>query len=110
MNDFLLPHFKGDAFEPSSTDVGDVSYNCPTLQVHVASWPNGCPGHSWQNICAAGSSLGKKAAVHAGKVLAATAIDLFENEELIQKSWEEFKVRTKDGYACPIPEGAIAQV
>ncbi|MBO4337756.1 MAG: amidohydrolase [Lachnospiraceae bacterium] len=110
MNDFLLPHFKGDAFEPASTDVGDVSYNCPTLQIHVASWPNGCPGHSRQNVACAGSSLGYKAAVHAGKVLAATALDLFENEELVRKCNEEFRARTKDGYTCPIPEGKVAEL
>ncbi|MCR5686111.1 MAG: amidohydrolase [Lachnospiraceae bacterium] len=108
MNDFLLPHYTGDAYTPASTDVGDVSYNCPTLQIHVASWPNGCPGHSPQNVSCAGSSIGYKAALHAGKVLAATAIDLFENEELIRKCREEFEDRTKDGYACPIPEGAQA--
>lgn len=49
MNDVLLPLFTGEAFCPGSTDVGDVSWQCPTAQLHVASWPNGCPGHSWQN-------------------------------------------------------------
>ncbi len=110
MNDFLLPHFMGDAFEPASTDVGDVSYNCPTLQIHVASWPNGCPGHSWQNVACAGSSLGFKAAVHAGKVLAATALDLFEDDDLLRKCHDEFNLRTKDGYACPIPKDAVAKL
>jgi len=110
MNDFLLPHFMGDAFEASSTDVGDVSYNCPTVQIHVASWPNGCPGHSWQNVACGGTSIGKKALLHAGKVLAATAIDLFENEDILKESLSELKERTKDGYNCPIPKGAIAKV
>ena len=37
-----------------STDVGDVSWQTPTGQIHVAAWPNGSPGHSWQNVsCAA---------------------------------------------------------
>ncbi|SFP73964.1 aminobenzoyl-glutamate utilization protein B [Butyrivibrio proteoclasticus] len=110
MNDFLLPHFLGDAFEASSTDVGDVSNNCPTLQIHVASWPNGCPGHSWQNVACGGTSIGRKAALHAGKVLAATAIDLFENKEIIKESTLELMERTKDGYNCPIPEGALAKI
>ena len=110
MNAFLLPHFMGDAFEASSTDVGDVSWQCPTVQVHVAAWPDGCPGHSWQNVSSAGSSIGHKAAVHAGKVLAATAIDLFENPELLQEARAEFEQRTMDGYVCPIPEGAEAKL
>ena len=109
MNDFLLPHYMGDAFESGSTDVGDVSWNCPTAQIHVAAWPNGCPGHSWQNVSSAGSSIGHKAALHAGKVLCAAAIDLYENEELINKSREEFKKRTASGYICPIPDDAILE-
>ena len=71
MNRFLLPLYQGDAFQPGSTDVGDVSWQCPTAQIHVAAWPNGCPGHSWQNVSCDRTSIGHKAAVHAGKVLCA---------------------------------------
>lgn len=108
MNEFLLPHFMGEAFEPSSTDVGDVSWNCPTAQIHVAAWPNGCPGHSWQNVSSAGTDIGHKAAVHAGKVLCAAAIDLYENPDILVKARAEFEKRTVTGYVCPIPEGAKA--
>jgi len=110
MNDFLLPHFTKDAFEPGSTDVGDVSWQCPTLQIHVAAWPNGCPGHSWQNVSSGGSSIGHKAELHAGKVLCATAIDLYEHDQILKEANEEFKERTKEGYVCPIPDDAIARV
>lgn len=109
MNDFLLPHFKGDAFEPGSTDVGDVSWLCPTVQIHVAAWPNGCPGHSWQNVSCGRSEIGHKAAVHAGKVLCATAIDLFEDSDTLIAAEKEHKKRTAEGYVCPIPEDAIAE-
>ncbi len=50
MNDFLLPLYQGEAFSPGSTDVGDVSWLCPTAQIHVAAYPNGTPGHSWQVV------------------------------------------------------------
>ncbi|WP_408071883.1 M20 family metallopeptidase [Butyrivibrio sp. JL13D10] len=109
MNEFLLPHFQKEAFEPSSTDVGDVSWNCPTAQIHVAAWPNGCPGHSWQNVSSARSEIGHKSAVHAGKVLCAAAIDLFEKPELLTEAGKEFEKRTATGYVCPIPKEAIAE-
>ncbi len=109
MNGFLLPHYKGDAFEPGSTDVGDVSWQCPTVQVHVAAWPNGCPGHSWQNVSCDRTDIGHKAAVHAGKVLCGAAIDLFEDEGALKAAREEFEKRTADGYVCPIPEDAVAE-
>ena len=107
MNDFLLPLFSGEFFQPGSTDVGDVSWLTPTAQIHVASWPNGCPGHSWQNVSCDRTEIGHKAAVHAGKVLAAAAIDLMERPDVLKKAREEFELRTAAGYTCPIPEGAV---
>ena len=109
LNDFLLPLYDGEAFEPGSSDVGDVSWCTPTAQIHVAAWPNGCPGHSWQSTSSAGSNIGKKAALHAGKVLAAAAIELLCDEGLLNDAKKEFKERTKKGYTCPIPDDARAE-
>ncbi len=110
LNDFLLPLYEGDCFRPGSTDVGDVSWLTPTAQIHVAAWPNGCPGHSWQSTASAGSSIGRKAAVHAGKVLASTAIELFMNKKLLQDVKKEFTIETLSGYVCPIPSDAVPVV
>ena len=110
MNDFLLPLYQGQAFNPGSTDVGDVSWECPTAQIHVASWPNGCPGHSWQNVSCGRTDVGHKAAVHAGKVLCAAAIDLFNSPETLAAAKAEFLRRTAEGYTCPIPPEAVPTV
>ena len=91
----------------STTDVGDVSWQTPVGQIHVAAWPNGCPGHSWQNVSCAGSDLGFKAAVHAGKVLACAVIDLMTQPELLSQARAEFEKATKAGYTCPIPADAL---
>ena len=107
MNAFLAPAYAGEAFEPGSTDVGDVSWLAPTAQIHVAAWPNGCPGHSWQIVSCGRTDIGHKAALQAGKVLAAGAIDLFEDPKLLKEARIEFERRTKDGFTCPIPEGAV---
>ncbi len=106
MNGFLAPLYQGEAFQPGSTDVGDVSWQCPTGQIHVAAWPNGCPGHSWQNVSCDRTDIGHKAAVHAGKVLAATVVDLMEDPELLAAAAAEFRRQTAAGYTCPIPAGA----
>ncbi|MBD5550193.1 MAG: amidohydrolase [Lachnospiraceae bacterium] len=105
MNAFLAPLYTGEAFEPGSTDVGDVSWLTPTAQIHVAAWPNGCPGHSWQNVSCGKTAIGHKAVLQAGKVLAAGAIDLFKNPDRLRAAKEEFKRRTKGGFTCPIPDG-----
>jgi len=110
LNDFLLPLYEGECFEPGSTDVGDVSWLTPTAQIHVTAWPNGCPGHSWQSTSSAGSSIGRKAAVHTGKVLAASAVELFMNPALLEEAKEEFEQRTSCGYSCPVPADAVPVV
>lgn len=110
MNDVLLPLYQGEAFSPGSTDVGDVSWQCPTAQLHVAAWPNGCPGHSWQNVSCGKTSIGHKAALCAGKVLCAAAVDLLEQPELLQAARREYEERTADGYTCPIPPDAVPTV
>ena len=107
MNAFLTPLYQGEAFKAGSTDVGDVSWLTPTAQIHVAAWPNGCPGHSWQNVSCDGSEIGYKAAIHAGKVLAAAAMDLFADPKLLKEAREEFEKRTASGYVCPIPAEAV---
>lgn len=110
MNDFLLPLYQGEAFRPGSTDVGDVSWQCPTAQIQVAAWPNGCPGHSWQNVSCGRTAIGHKAAVHAGKVLAAAAIDLMMDPATLAAARAEFQKRTEAGYTCPIPADAVPTI
>ena len=107
MNGFLTPLYQGEAFKAGSTDVGDVSWLTPTGQIHVAAWPNGCPGHSWQNVSCDRTEIGHKAAIQAAKVLAATAMDLFADPQLLREARKEFEKRTAEGYVCPIPQDAV---
>ena len=106
-NDFLMPLYQGPAFNAGSTDVGDVSYQCPTAQIHVAVWPNHVPCHSWQVVSCNKTPMAHKATVHAGKVLCAAAIDLLEQPALLEAAKAEFRQRTAAGYNCPIPADAV---
>ena len=109
-NDFLMPLYQGPAFNAGSTDVGDVSYQCPTAQIHLAVWPNNVPCHSWQVVSCNKTPLAHKATVHAGKVLCAAAIDLLNQPELLAQAKAEFQKRTAGGYTCSIPPDAVAAV
>lgn len=102
MSSVIEPHSDDDTAESTSTDVGDVSYLTPTAQIHVAAFPADCPGHSWQNVSAAGSSIGHKAVIQAGKILALSAVSLYEDPGILKKARSEFEERTKDGYFCPV--------
>ena len=106
-NDFLMLLYQGPAFNAGSTDVGDVSYQCPTAQIHVAVWPNHVPCHSWQVVSCNKTPMAHKATVHAGKVLCAAAIDLLEQPALLEAAKAEFRQRTAGGYTCPIPADAV---
>ena len=108
LNDFLGPLYQADdAFSAGSTDVGDVSWLCPTAQIRVAAFASGAPGHSWQNVSLGGSSIGHKAALHAGKVLAAAVIDLFSQPDTIAAAKAEFETHTQGGFTSPIPPEAV---
>ena len=107
INDFIPQLYSSTAFVPGSTDVGDVSWLTPTSQIETVCWPAGVPGHSWQIVACGKSSLAHKGMFLAAKVLAATAIDLLTDPELLEKAKKEFDERSAEGYVCPIEEGAV---
>lgn len=105
MLDVVMPYIQSEAALAGSSDVGDVSWVCPTAQINVASYAQDTPGHSWQLVAQGKQGPAHKGMLHAGKVMAAAAIKLMENPQLIEKAKEEHKMRVGDGYICPIPQG-----
>lgn len=73
-----------------STDVGDVSWNVPTVGMSAATWVAGTPAHSWQAVASGGTGIGIKGMQVAAKCMALTAIDLFSDAGLRDKATEEF--------------------
>ncbi|MEZ2414742.1 amidohydrolase [Muriicola sp. E247] len=82
--------YKTTARASGSTDVGDVSFAVPTVGMRAATWVPGTPAHSWQAVAAGGTSIGNKGMMVAAKALSLTAIDLFEDPDLVKKAKEEF--------------------
>lgn len=76
-----------------STDVSDISWVTPTVGLGTATFVPGSAGHSWQNVAAAGSSIGVKGAVSAAKTLALTGADLFANPDIVKKAKAELAER-----------------
>jgi aminobenzoyl-glutamate utilization protein B len=73
----------------ASSDVGDVSWTVPTAGISTATFIPGSSGHSWQNVAAAGSSIGEKGMIMAAKAIALSAYDLFKNPVLVEESNKE---------------------
>jgi aminobenzoyl-glutamate utilization protein B len=74
----------------ASTDLADVSWNVPTVQVVAATFVPGVPAHSWQATACAGASIGLKGMMVAAKTMALTTLDLFSDPVHIQRARAEF--------------------
>jgi len=89
---------------PGSTDVADVSWITPTAQIWMACFAFGTPMHSWQLVSQGKTGLAHAGMVRAARVLAATAIELIEQPQLVAQARAELLERRKgQPYVCPIP-------
>ena len=73
-----------------SSDVGDVSWQIPTMGAVYSSWPQHIPPHQWGCTACHGMSIGHKATVHAAKVLASTGLDLMTDPAFLKSVKEDF--------------------
>jgi aminobenzoyl-glutamate utilization protein B len=74
----------------ASTDMGDISWNVPTVQMNAATFAPGVSAHSWQAVACAGMSIGVKGMIVAAKAMALTVTDLFSDPATVAKAKEEF--------------------
>jgi len=94
-----------EAQEFSSTDVGDTSWVCPTAQIFTPCVAIGTPGHSWQWTAQCKTDFAREMTIYAAKVLAAGAVELMENPELLASAKAEHAKRVgPEGYIPPIPK------
>src|SRR5262249_35220622 len=77
----------------ASTDVGNVSWAVPTAGLNVACYTNGAPGHSWQIVACAGTSIGEKGMIVAARALAGGAVDLVVTPGLVADAKRDFEFR-----------------
>jgi aminobenzoyl-glutamate utilization protein B len=79
----------------ASSDVGDVSWNVPTMGVVYSAWPQGIPPHQWGCTACHGMSIGHKATIAAAKVMVSAGLDLLTQPDLLEAAQEDFKKQTK---------------
>jgi aminobenzoyl-glutamate utilization protein B len=80
-----------------SDDIGDVSWNVPTITLRFPSNIPGLPGHNWANSIAMATPIAHKGAVAGAKVQAMTVLDLLLTPQLVADAWTYFReVQTKD--------------
>ena len=87
-----------------STDVGDVGYAVPCLNLNVACACLGNIGHTWQMTAQAGSILGEKGTLAAGKMLALSCLRTMQEPQAVEEAKQEVLRRNGGRYTCPLPD------
>jgi aminobenzoyl-glutamate utilization protein B len=73
-----------------SDDIGDVSWNMPTVTLRYPSNMPGGPGHNWANAIAMATPVAHKGGVAGAKVQALTLLDLFLDGKTVAEAWDYF--------------------
>jgi aminobenzoyl-glutamate utilization protein B len=74
-----------------SDDIGDVAWNVPTVTLRFPSNVEGRTGHHWSSAMAMATPIAHKGATAGAKVLAATMLDLIQDESLVDNAWKYFR-------------------
>ena len=75
----------------ASTDAGNVSYICPTLQPLLKIAPAGTALHTRVFEQCARSEEARERIADGARIIGYTAMKVFESEESLAKVWEDFK-------------------
>jgi aminobenzoyl-glutamate utilization protein B len=81
----------------ASDDIGDVSWNLPTVVLRFPSNIPGGPGHNWANGISMATPIAHKGVTAGAKVEALTILDILTGPEIVKSAWDYFNnVQTKD--------------
>lgn len=90
-----------------STDVGDVGYAAPTLNINIATACVGNVGHSWQMTAQSCSPIAHKGLLTAAKVMALSCVRTMDRPDVIEAAKKEVTKRNGGKYTCPLPDEVL---
>jgi aminobenzoyl-glutamate utilization protein B len=86
-----------------SDDIGDISWNVPTVTLNYPSNIQAGPGHNWANAISMATPIAHKGIQYGSKVIALTVLDLMTRPELVTQAWDYFRnVQTKNTKYVPL--------
>jgi aminobenzoyl-glutamate utilization protein B len=86
-----------------SDDIGDISWNVPTVTLRFPSNIPGLPGHNWANAISMATPIAHKGATAGAKVQAMTMLDLYFKPTVIAQAWDFFRtVQTANRKYTPL--------
>lgn len=105
---FLTPQHTNRKPLLGSTDVGDVSWVVPTVQVHAPTVAIGTPFHTWQIVAQGKSPAAHKAMVHAAKAMAAIGLNAIIDPSLLKEAKDALAEHTlRAPYISPLNEDVV---
>jgi len=85
-----------------SDDIGDISWNVPTVTLRFPSNIPNLQGHHWSSGVAMATPIAHKGVVAGAKVMARTALEYFVNTEMVDEAWTYFEdVQSKEHTYTP---------
>jgi aminobenzoyl-glutamate utilization protein B len=86
-----------------SDDIGDISWNVPTVMLNFPANFQAGPGHNWANAIAMATPIAHKGVIAGAKVQAMTVLDVLLRPEVVTDAWEYFRnVQTKNVKYTPL--------
>jgi aminobenzoyl-glutamate utilization protein B len=86
-----------------SDDIGDISWNVPTVVLNFPANFQAGPGHNWANAIAMATPIAHKGVIAGAKVQAMTLLDLLTRPEIVSQAWDYYRnVQTKEVKYTPL--------
>jgi aminobenzoyl-glutamate utilization protein B len=86
-----------------SDDIGDISWNVPTVSLSYPANIQAGPGHNWANAIAMATPIAHKGVTAGAKVQAMTVLDIMLRPQVVTQAWDYFRnVQTKDVKYTPL--------
>jgi aminobenzoyl-glutamate utilization protein B len=86
-----------------SDDVGDISWNVPTVSLSFPANFQAGPGHNWANAVAMATPIAHKGVIAGAKVQAMTVLDILTRPEVVEQAWGYFRnVQTRNRTYTPL--------
>jgi aminobenzoyl-glutamate utilization protein B len=80
-----------------SDDIGDISWNVPTVTLRFPSNIPNLPGHNWADAIAMATPIAHKGVTAGAKTQAMTMLDILLRPDVVEQAWDYFRnVQTKE--------------
>lgn len=80
-----------DPVSGPSDDIGDVSWNTPTVTLRFPANVDDLQFHHWSSAMAMATPIAHKGTTAGAKVIAATMLDLIQDPALVEDAWRYFR-------------------